>query len=684
MAKLSDIGPPGGGGGSCTCSDPLIPICPVHGVKKKPIRLADTVASPLFAPEAWQTAAPDDLFTRGTPIGRSADLERILALPRRAPVDLDSPTAEAIVELEMAKYAIDNPNCKCKEIAPGRQCITRLLPIQAVALREISLAQGLLANIAVGAGKTCLSLLSTLALTNVKQCLLLIPAPLLDQIERDYRLFSQHFKVPGIIVHGSKSKNPLRKPIEGLPTLHVLAYTRLSLPTSSDWIKNLSPDAIIADECDSIKSMISSRTMRVFSFFAGDSTMTAEERDKRRRTKFLGWTGTLTDHSLKEFSHLSLLALKDRSPLPLDPQVVEEWSRCIDATESPCPPGALLDLAEPGEDVRHAVRRRMAETLGFIVQGGENVITALGSSERVELQIQEKEAPPLPAIVEKALDMVRQGVRPDTLAPDGKSQDDEELEDQMAIARCAQEISTGMFYRWIFPRGEKVDLIKEWLRRRKLWNKELRLKSQQGETYLDSALLCEQAARRAWGDSEEREDRPNWKADAWPEWRDIKDLVKPESQAVRLDDFLAQDAAQWGLENKGIIWYRMREFGYWVHEISKLPIHDGGPKGGERLMAERGDRSIISSISSNARGRDGLQYLFDHQLIANVPSSATVTEQLLGRMHRRGQKSVQVLTEVYLHTDELVKSFDQALRRSEYVQAILKSEQKLLRGFRRR
>lgn len=647
-------------------------------------KITDTVADPMLAPYAWQTSAPDSLFTRGDPIGESPDLQRILALPRRAPLDLESPTAAAVVELAMQRFGKENPNCECRKIAPNRSsCITRLLPIQAWALREISIAQGLLANIPVGGGKTIIGLLAPLVLDNVKTCLMLIPSSLLDQIERDYMLLAQHFHVPGIIVHGSKSKNPLRRTYPNVPTLHVLAYTRLSLPTSSDWIRNLAPDAIIADEVDSLKDTTSSRTMRVMKYIAGDPEMTPEERAKRRRTKFCGWTGSLTDHSLTEFAHLSLLALRERSPLPLDPATVDEWSKCLDATENPYPPGALLQLCEPGEDVRHAVRRRMAETPGFIIQGGEDEVIVSGGTSRVELDIREKEAPELPPIVEKALSMVRQGIRPDSLAPDGKSEEDEELEDQMAIARCAHEIATGMFYRWIFPRGEPVEVIKEWFRRRRAWHRELRLKAMLGETYLDSALLCTQAAMRAWGDAEERKDRPSWKAENWPAWRDFMDKVKPKSQAVRLHDFLARDAAEWGHENTGgIIWYQMKEFGQWVREIGGFPIHDGGPNGGKRLMAERGDRTILSSLKSNYRGRDGLQDVFSHQLVANTPSSATIWEQLLGRLHRRGQKAESVVTEVYLHTPELRKSFDQALRRGNYVNDLIGAKQRLLRGYR--
>ena len=139
-------------------------------------KLSDAVADPMCAPFGWQTEAPEDLFRRGDPVGESADLERILALPRRPQLDLTSDTAEAMVELEMQKFArTDNiGQCRCKEIDPRKNCITRLLPAQAWILREISMNQGLLAHASVGLGKTLLNILAPLALPNVKSELLLI------------------------------------------------------------------------------------------------------------------------------------------------------------------------------------------------------------------------------------------------------------------------------------------------------------------------------------------------------------------------------------------------------------------------------------------------------------------------------------------------------------------------------
>lgn len=645
--------------------------------------MADLVADPMTKPFGWQTAAPKDMFTRGDPIGESGDLERILALPRRPGFDdLPDETREAIVELEMVKHARYNEDCRCKSIDSRMPCLKRLLPAQAFILREIDINQGLLAHASVGIGKTLVSILGAMALRNVKTVLLLIPASLRKQLQYDYLMIAEHFKVPNLKLCFGTERPVITIPPhdESKPTLHVLPYSRLSLESESDFIPRLRPDAIICDEVDSCRSMNSARGRRLAKWFAGGTT--PEDSAKRMGTRFLGWTGSLTDHSITEFNFLSLFALKDKSPLPLDPRVVEEWGGCLDATTSPSPPGELLRFCEPGEDVRQAYRRRLAETPGFVIANQSSVEVADGSGDEVELVIAERTPPDLPEKIQEALRSVRAGQRPDYMVPGALEGSVEELEDAFAIARAAQEVSCGVLYYWTFPKGESVSLIKEWQRKRRAYNREVREQSLLGETFLDSAYLCEQAAMRFWGDAEKRDDRPEWRCESWPDWRDIRDKVEPQPSSHVIDDFLAQDVASWAEDNTGIIWYTMSALATKIRELTGLTIHNGGSKGEERLRREDGSRSIISSIQSNGRGRNGLQLVFHKQIVVNPPASATGWEQLLGRVHRRNQRQKVVETWLYAHTPELKKAIDQAMRRSEYVRDILGAEQKLLRGWR--
>lgn len=647
------------------------------------MNLNELVALPGFRPKDFQSEAPPGLFDRGLPVADSADLQRILKLPRRAPLDVDnpeSPEVHAYIEYAMQKYGRPNLSCNCASIDRFRSCITRLLPVQAWALQEMTLAGGLLGSIPVGAGKTIIGILAPLAL-GVRCALLLIPPSLVEQIIIDYKMLIEHFRVPAITVHAGDDRRPALRNTENCDPdvmLHVLPYSRLQQPEASDWLEGLQPEAIIADECDALKDLNSARSRRVLRYFSGQDLKTPEERVKRAKTRFCGWTGSITDHSICEYSTLAAYALKLRSPVPINPNDAKDWGRCLDAVPNPCPPGALLQLCEPGESVREAFRRRLRDTLGFIVTTSSNVVVH-GGTASVDISVKECVVNHIPDIIHEALKAVREFRRPDTLAG---SLDDEELVDALAQAKTAQEVATGMFYRWIFPRGEPVDLIKEWFAARKLWNKEVRTKLMEGEVYLDSPKLCENAAKRAWGDMEKDPKRPEWKALNWPRWREVKELVRPATEAVRLHPFLAEDAARWGMQNRGIIWYGMVEFAQWIHELSGLPVHGGGPNAGKRLREEvDGSRSIIASIKSHGRGRDGLQHFFHEQLVANTPASARQWQQLLGRLHRRGQKEEEVITHVYLHTPELKKAFAQAIRRGEYVEDTFGERQKLLEGF---
>lgn len=668
---------------------------------------ADAIAPENVAPHAWQTAAPQELFqSRGMPVQDSDDLERVLALPRREPLDLKSVRAEAMVEYEMAKYAKPNSSCKCatidRQIALGkRTCITRFLPMQAWMLHEIGIVRGLIAQASVGAGKTVCNILAPLAmgLKENESALLLVPPTLVEQTEIDYRLIAQHFRVPALMVRkAGQDDKPYQ--VAGAPTLYVVGYSMISQTENSDIFEEISPSLIIADECDALKDRTAARTMRFLRYFSGTDKMTkAERRARLSSTRLCAWTGSITDSRIEEYQHLALLALREKSPLPLSREVTEEWGRCLNANAT-SPAGRLLErmvetvdpvlgpLCRPGESVRTGFHRRLRETMGFVIANAGRVIVEGSEDKReVELDIREKEAPPLPPRVAEALAKVRKGTRPDSMFG---SPDDETLVDALAIAKCAQEVACGMFYRWKFPpiKGvlQKRETIEEWYKARKLWNSELRDMLMRGEEFLDTPKLCENAARRAYGEMERDPRRPVWKSDAWPRWRDIMDKVVWEPEACRIDPFLAQDAADWGNENRGIIWYGMTEFAEWVWELSgppgkRLTLHRGGPKAGELLRNESGERSIIASIKSHGRGRNGLQYIFNHQLVAQTPASASAYEQLLGRLDRKGQREDRVITEIYLHTREVKKAFQAALRKGQYVRETLGENQKLLVGW---
>jgi hypothetical protein len=436
-------------------------------------------------------------------------------------------------------------------------------------------------------------------------------------------------------------------------------------------------NGVLVSNCDSLKSLESARTMRVARYMA----------DHWRTTRFCGWTGSLTDSSISDFAHLSAWALRGASPMPLERHIVDEWGRCLDANPNPTPPGALIRMLEPGEpasmmNVRRAFRRRLAETPGFVMSSGRQVITN-SAGEEVKITIKERVAPPIPERIQQALKIIRKGRRPETLVG-GKY--DDIFETPMQQVTCARVVATGILHYWIFPNGEPDELIDEWFLARSMWFSELRRYMLGGRLYLDSQKLCENAAKRAWGDLPHDANLPEWPAENWPRWRDIMNRVEPEAKAARLDSFLVDDCAAWAVEKRGIIWYEVREFATWVQERAQelygvhLPIFGEGA--GAEIVKERGDRSIIASLEAHGRGRDRLQFSFSNNILAQLPSSDRRLQQFLARTHRRGQQATEVSTELYQHTEEIQASLDSILRKGEYVEAVTGEARKFIEGWR--
>lgn len=552
-------------------------------------------------------------FSKFPPVEGSADLDRVLALPRRAPIEEGSEREASMIALAMQRWSRGDRACRCAEIDPRiasgkRRCLKRANGVQAWALYELGIVGGLIGSIPVGKGKTFLDIMAPMALEllGIRMSLLLVPASLIKQLKRDYLLISEHFKTPSIEIH----PNVHREVHGDAPFLHVLPYSLLSRDNYSSWIRNLNPQAIIADECDRIKDPNGAGSSRVLRQF-----------QEQGSTRFAGWTGSLTDHSIVEYAHLMAIALRLGSPLPLTRSVIEEWAGALDAPKAGAdkgPPGELERLCDPRVDasVDDGYRRRLSETMGVVI--------STSSSVEAELVVMPRRAPRLPAVVADALDTLRA----DWVRPDG-----EELVDAMQMHKCALELASGVFYQWYYPPiggvAQRPETIKEWKQARKEWHQELRSFLFTRREFLDSPLLCEHAAERFYGHRPKRDDRPEWESLTYPRWRAVKTRVVYQPVGVRVSDYLAMDAATWARENLGIVWYANVEFGQWVAELSGLPMHGGGAGADERINAEDGDRSIIASIKSHGRGRDGLQTIFDQGLVAQPPSSATMWEQCL-------------------------------------------------------
>lgn len=275
--------------------------------------------------------------------------------------------------------------------------------------------------------------------------------------------------------------------------------------------------------------------------------------------------------------------------------------------------------------------------------------------------------------------------------------DGEELVDPMSVHRCAKELAAGFFYRWRWVRGETEQARKKWLDARKEWHKELRERLKLSRPNEDSPLLCAKAAIR-WhkgykhairNEKGEVKDHveipprtrngplPAWDSETWPKWEEVRDTCQPETEGVWVDEWLAEDAADWARSNVGVVWYEHDVFGRRVAQLAGRPHFGPGAEASARIIAERGDRSVVASIRAHGTGKN-LQ-AFCRNLVANPPSDAATWEQLIGRTHRPGQLSDEVSVWVYRHAAAFIEALERAENLAAYIKETMGSDQKLLR-----
>lgn len=578
------------------------------------------------------------------PVGNSPDLERVLALPRRSG-DISTRISEDLVQYvsELVRR-------------PGGS-IT-LFPIQVAALIDFAEQNGGLAPIGVGGGKTIISLLLPRFMKS-KVAVVMVPPSLRAKLtEVEYPALQKELVLPALAGSSVRYGDE-----EGM--IHVVSYSQLSSQTGAQILEDLKPDLIICDEAHALKDMSAARTKRFFRYLRNNQDT---------RTVFL--SGSMTSKSLRDFAHLSNAALREGSPTPLSFPVIVEWAGALDAKEEAdkTPPGALKRLCQhPDEDVLEAYQRRLRETPGVIASGADIAPNGLIIHERK-------------VVTPSEVDLALVDLRAKYVRPDG-----EELVYTLDVHRAGLQLSAGMFTRWIWPRGESEDVISAWMKARKDWHQEQReyLKNRARE-HMDSPGFLELAARR-WFDGYVHEGKqyppqthkgplPTWGARTFPAWEAIRHQAEPETEAVWIDDFMVKDAVRWGKQHKGVIWYGHRDLGRRIAEAGGFDLFGDGLESARGLaeMAagpDAGKRTIVCSIHAHHKGHN-LQ-AWHKMLVTTWPSSGSTTEQLLGRVHRTGQKADDVEVWTYVHTEEARRSFIDSRSNSRYIEKITGLSQRL-------
>jgi hypothetical protein len=616
----------------------------------------------------------------------------------------------------------------------GHPCITTLMPVQAWFLREAEQLGGVVGFAGVGAGKSVCFLLSPLLFPDSRLAVLLIEPKQRQHYRSQYLRLREHFRVSSIVCDVAVPGGT----VAGTVPVHLISYSVLSRTTNSDLLDRLLPDVVLLDEAHRAcgTSAINRRIKRYVAsrIRAREDAMARGEPVRARAVRMLDGSGTLEVKSINDTQMLCTFSLGLGSPLPIDPNEAAAWSNVVDDSYQPDRTSSIAKslhkvfgrgivedrISFGGTDhgdteLRKGFQRWRAATPG--------IVTAAVSNVNAAIYFGEYPVPKMPPEVRDAL----MKVRVEWLRPDG-----DEFVEKMAQLACAKSVACGFYPYWAFPShpctcvGGAVDddrcdqclLIEEWYAKRKLFNKELRARLIKGEVQLDSQKLCEDAADRALDDPpavldtycdtcwktdkrcvywpcEEMGHKPGWRSVSWADWKDIENQVQyeekvrwighnlPEAEDPNTHPgyFLARDLAKWALKNKGIVWFQSIALGRKIAELSGLPYFNGGPGGEDRLRAEKGNRSIIVSIPAHGAGTDGLQHLFNDQVIAEMPASnasARGIEQVLGRLHRPGQKKDEVNTLACLHVVEMKYALRKAIQQAEFNFNMTGNRQKIL------
>lgn len=532
-----------------------------------------------------------------TTVTNSAEFQRIKALPQRA--------------LDLGKVIDVTPLVR----RAGGHMLLRA--IQSAALIEAAETNGLFAPIAVGQGKTLITLLLPFALDS-KNTVLLVPPELKRKTLREIRtIYAKHFKLPDCIT--------------------IVTYNELSSAKRAGVLDLLKPDLIVADECHYLKNFAAARTKRFLRYFRDNPAC-----------RFCGLSGTVANRSVLEYSHLIELALRHTSPMPRGFYELRTWASAVDTDEPAIDPGVLREFCAPGETVREGFCRRRNETKGVVATNE----AFLGVSLYVR-----KITVSIPPVVLQAIDEVRKSW----------SIGGEEFDSILTQGRILRQVAMGFYYVWDWP-GGSPDV--EWLQARAAWHKAVREQLKRNIAGMDSPLLLARAAERwrAWVDGESpRRPTTMWPCEEWRAWRVLRHRYDPTppKRAVWLSNYMAEAAIQRAkvLAKTGptIVWYNHVALGKRIAELSGLPRYGQGQDASEAT-----DQIIVCSVPTQGTGKN-LQH-YSRNLITTMNPNGKTFEQLVGRTHRPGQKADDVWVEWFGHTKELEAAYEQMIEDSKFAQ----------------
>jgi len=553
---------------------------------------------------------------------------------------------------------------------------------------------GLLGSVGVGWGKTFISFKTAdLAYEKGKRkIMLLVPANCVGKTAHEIPELMEEtsLNLPIHILGGAAKakRTKLSKEDKGL---FILSYSQLSLKDTSEILKNISPEVIIADECHKLKKVDSSCTLRIQRYM-----------DEFPNTEFCGMSGTMTDKTLYDYAHLSRWANGKNSPLPDNGHELDQWCDVLATTFSEHVMGAtfkpLINWARanyPNEtflnnevaSLRRAYKYRFNTAPGNVSSGDAEV--------NVSLMIQNNEVKN-PNKYEGYSELLQhmQNIEDYMMNPAG-----EEIEYALHKFKYMYELTSGFFLELYWQDEDVVS------RHLKITEREAYERLERSKEHLEACQLY-WAQQRKWLEEHAQEglDMPSLLEDAMLEHqaryvgnelyskfaymksKEFDGLIERAERSHRVCDYKVQEAVNFykplNKLNKGcLFWVHHHEMGRWLCEAFKeadIPyVYADASKKGELQILNKDNKHlpIIASTASHGTGKN-LQH-FSENYFVQFSRSATTMEQAIGRTHRQGQKVDQLIMNTNFTTEFDHEMFAAVIADSLYI-AQTQNRQKLV------
>jgi hypothetical protein len=485
-----------------------------------------------------------------------------------------------------------------------------LRPLQAVGLREAVECGGAYIMGRVGIGKTLITLLVG-EFMQEERVLILVPGGDKGKTEDEFLEYRKEWVGVQDVKYKLYGYSDIsRFPKEGF------SIQRL-------W-NGLGPTLIVCDEADKL------RRVDVSKGASGLALQVSDFLQANPGCKLVACTGTPDKSSIKDYWHILQWCLRDGSPLPTNPDDIEDWSEVIDKGDPRCARKVCNQLGiEPTEDIdeiREAYQARLRATPGVIISDDQ-------FEGPLRFRCELLRAPP---VMEPHFHRLRKlWQRPDgwDLSPDAPDEDEERRPDR---------ITNGSI--WAAERQEALGFCyiadpvppEEWMEKRKAYFKAVRTALRRRFFYTELEF------RQAWA-------KGTLPVKAWAktcqEWFDIKPSFEPGSRALWLSDHALVAAEEWGRQAPGIIWVDHTAFGM---ELSK--------RTGWRFFREKGMDSHKKRIDKLYKVRPTLEHAretviasrhacgtgknlqpWNRHLVTAMPANNRDFEQMVGRSHRELQ-----------------------------------------------